>query len=80
MSEEEWREAFLHGVRNALRAGCMTEGAAPFLQAMDRMKARPRWVQDFIHPKVKVASVRRQMEDAQRDYLAGEGRPERTVK
>lgn len=67
----EWEKAFLHGVHNALRAGCMTEGAAPFFESIDRMKARPAWVQDFIHPKVKFASVRPAMEAAQRDFLAG---------
>jgi hypothetical protein len=76
MSVDEWREAFRHGVWNALRAGCMTEGAAPFFGAMDRMKARPPWVQNFIHPKARIANVRREMEQAQQQFLAGEDGPE----
>lgn len=73
VSVEEWREALLQGVRNALRAGCMTEGAIPFFAEMDRMKARPAWVADFIHPKAKFSEVRKEMEELQRRFLAGAG-------
>jgi hypothetical protein len=75
ITEKEWREAFMHGVGNALRAGCMMEGAAPFFAAIERMKGKPEWVNELIHPKVKFARVRPAMEAAQREYLAGEAGP-----
>lgn len=75
VSAEEWREALMQGVRNALRAGCMTEGAIPFFAEMDRMKARPAWVADFIHPRVEFSEVRKEMEELQSRFLAGAGEP-----
>lgn len=71
LSREEWNEAFTHGVRNAVRAGCMTEGVAPFLEALDGMKVRPAWAADFLPDNVKFSSMRKEMEAIQRRSLEG---------
>ena len=72
LTPAEWEEAFRHGVRNALRAGCMTEGAVPFFEAFDKMKKRPVWTAHFLPDKVKFSSLRKEMEAIQRRFLAGE--------
>jgi hypothetical protein len=72
LTREEWKECFAQGVGNALRAGCMTEGAAPLLEALDGMKFRPGWAGYFIPDEVKFASVRKEMERMQTSFLAGD--------
>ena len=71
LTREEWKECFAQGVGNALRAGCMTEGAAPLLEALDAMKFRPAWAGYFLPDEVKFASVRKEMERMQTSFLAG---------
>lgn len=69
LSEKEWMEAFTHGVRNAVRAGCMTEGVVPLLEALDRMKVRPPWAAAFLPDDVKFSSMRKDLESVQRRFL-----------
>ena len=71
LTRAEWEEAFRHGVRNALRAGCMTEGVIPFFEAFDRMKKRPAWAGHFLPDGVKFSSMRKEMERMQRLFLEG---------
>lgn len=72
LTPAEWEETFRHGVRNAVRAGCMTEGSAPFFEAFDKMKKRPAWTAHFLPDKTKFSPLRKEMESIQRRYLAGE--------
>ena len=72
LTPSEWDEAFRHGVRNALRAGCMTEGAVPFFEAFDKMKKRPAWTAHFLPDKIKFSTLRKEMESIQKRFLAGE--------
>jgi hypothetical protein len=71
LSSTEWDATLQHGVRNALRAGCMIEGAIPFFEALGRMKTPPPWVADFIPPGANVAAMRAQMERIQKAFLEG---------
>ena len=72
LAQSEWDETFRHGVRNAIRAGCMTEGAVPFFEAFDKMKKRPAWTAHFLPDKVKFSPLRKEMESIQKRFLAGE--------
>jgi len=72
LSQSEWDETFRYGVGNALRAGCMTEGAVPFFEAFDKMKKRPAWTAHFLPDKTKFSSLRKEMENIQKRFLAGE--------
>ncbi|MDX1952128.1 MAG: hypothetical protein SFY81_08070 [Verrucomicrobiota bacterium] len=71
ITEKEWDEAFEQGVRNALGAGCFTEGVIPFFEAFDKMEQRPAWVAYFLPPHAKFAKLKKRMEKIQSDYLAG---------
>ncbi|MGZ8937966.1 MAG: hypothetical protein ACXW32_02015 [Limisphaerales bacterium] len=71
LTRAEWEEAFRDGVRNAVRAGCMTEGVIPFFEAFDRMKRRPAWAGHFLPDDVKFSSMRQEMERMQRLFLEG---------
>ena len=72
LTPAEFEEAFRHGVRNAVRAGCMTEGAIPFFEAFDKMKKRPAWAAHFLPDKIKFSPLRKEMEAIQKRFLAGE--------
>jgi len=69
ITPQEWEEAFLKGVRNALEAGCTVEGAIPFYEAFDKMKQRPPWTAYFIPANVKFAKLKKQLEKVQRDFF-----------
>ena len=71
LTRAEWEEAFRDGVRNALRAGCMTEGVIPFFEAFDRMKKRPAWAGHFLPDGVQFSSMRKEMERMQKLFLEG---------
>lgn len=73
LTPKEWEDAFLHGVRNALNAGCMIEGVIPFFEAFDKMKVRPGWTAHFLPDHAKFSKLRKEMEKIQKKYLeAGE--------
>jgi hypothetical protein len=72
LTPAEFEEAFRHGLRNALRAGCMTEGAVPFFEAFDKMKKRPVWTAHFLPDKIKFSTLRKETESIQQRFLAGE--------
>jgi hypothetical protein len=69
ITPQEWEEAFLKGVRNALEAGCTVEGAIPFYEAFDKMKQRPPWTAYFIPANLKFAKLKKQLEKVQRDFF-----------
>jgi len=71
LTAQEWEEAFLAGLRNALNAGCMIEGVIPFYEAFDRMKTRPAWAANFLPDNVKFGKLRKEMEKIQKKYLLG---------
>jgi hypothetical protein len=72
VTEKEWEEALQNGVRNALNAGCMTEGVIPFLEAIDKMKNRPPWAACFLPENWKFGKMRKEMEKLQKRFLLGE--------
>jgi hypothetical protein len=72
VTQKEWDEAFTHGVRNALNAGCMIEGVIPFFEAFDKMKVRPPWAAYFLPDNVKFSKMRKEMERLQKRFLEGE--------
>lgn len=72
LSEQEWEAAFRLGVRNALEAGCMTEGVIPFFEAIDKMKVRPPWAIYFLPDNAKFPKLKREMERIQARFLRGE--------
>jgi hypothetical protein len=72
LTDKEWEDAFRAGVRNALEAGCMVEGVIPFFEAFDKMKTRPAWAGYFLPDRVKFAKIKKEMENIQKKFLAGE--------
>ena len=72
LTQAEWEKAFRLGLRNALHAGCMSEGVIPFFEAFDKMKKRPAWAAHFLPDEVKFAKIRKEMEQIQKEFLAGE--------
>jgi hypothetical protein len=72
LTEKEWDEAFVAGVKNALDSGCMIEGIIPFFEAFDRMKVRPAWSAYFLPSFAKVPKMKKHMEKAQAKFFAGE--------
>ena len=72
LTPEEWEQAFQLGLRNALAAGCLTEGIIPFFEAFDKMKVRPPWTIYFLPENVKFAKIKKEMEKIQRRFLNGE--------
>jgi hypothetical protein len=72
LSTEEWEQAFRLGLRNALEAGCMTEGAIPFFDGLDKMRVRPPWAIYFLPEHVKFAKMKKEMERIQQRFLRGE--------
>jgi len=72
LSSKEWDEAFAAGVRNALDAGCMIEGAIPFFEAFDKMKTRPSWAAFFMPDVTKFSKMRKEMEKIQKKFFNGE--------
>jgi hypothetical protein len=72
LTPKEWDDAFNKGVRNALNAGCTTEGVIPFYEAFDKMKNKPQWVTYFLPDFAKVPKMKKDMERLQRKFFAGE--------
>jgi hypothetical protein len=71
LTDQEWNEALHAGLRNALSAGCLTEGVIPFFEAFDKMKVRPPWAIYFLPEKVKVPKLKKEMEKIQTRFLQG---------
>jgi hypothetical protein len=72
VSPEEWEAAFKKGVRNALDAGCLVEGVIPFYEAFDKMTKRPPWTIYFLPEGVKFSKIKKEMEQIQKRFLAGQ--------
>lgn len=72
ITPKEWDEAFAAGVRNALDAGCMIEGAIPFFETFDKMKVRPAWAVYFMPDSAKFSRMRKEMEKIQKKFFNGE--------
>lgn len=72
LTNEEVEQAFHLGLRNALEAGCMTEGVIPFLEALDKMKVRPPWAIYFLPENVKFPKLKKEMERTQQRFLRGD--------
>ena len=72
LAPEEWDQAFRLGLRNALQAGCMTEGVIPFFEALDKMKVRPPWAIYFLPENVKYPKLKKELERIQQRFLRGE--------
>ena len=72
LSENEWNSALDAGVKNALKAGFLVEGAVPFFQAMGKLKNRPPWAEHFLPASADPRKIIDRMEQLQREFLAGE--------
>ena len=72
LTQEEWEQAFKLGVRNALDAGCMTEGVIPFFEAFEKMKVRPPWAVYFMPDNARFSKLKKEIERIQRRFLQGE--------
>lgn len=72
LAPEEWKIAFTAGAQNALKAGCLMEGAVPFFEAFTKMKTRPAWVQWFVPRNSDSDWIQREMQSLQRKFIAGE--------
>jgi hypothetical protein len=72
ITPKEWEDAFNHGVRNALDAGCMIEGVIPFFEAFDKMKKRPAWTVYFVPDNVKFSKLKKDLEKIQKKFLDGD--------
>ena len=59
-------------MRNALEAGCMTEGAGPFFEAIYKMRVRPPWAIHFLPENIKFSKLKKEMERTQQRFLRGD--------
>ena len=72
LTPSEWNQAFTVGVQNALRAGCLMEGAIPFFQAFGKINNQPAWLEYFLPPAANPDGMKKEMENLQRKFIAGE--------
>jgi hypothetical protein len=74
LDPKEWEKCVSSGIFNSLDAGYTVEGLLPFLEAFDKMPARPVWSQYFIPSAVRFAKTKKQIERIQADFFAGRKR------
>jgi hypothetical protein len=71
LTSREWNAAVEAGVQNALNSGYGVQGILQFYDCFDKMKTRPEWAEFFLPEKVKIKSLRKDIEKIERKFFGG---------